>query len=88
MSAETARGEPGRNPEVRSGELGLNGGLAELKALTRVSASHPLSPIPDNMPTAVQDFAKTLRVLFDALGISLNRLAGCCTLTREPCQGT
>ena len=75
MSGEIARDELGRDPEVGSGELGARGGLAELTELARVSASQPLNPIPNDVPAEIQAFAETLRVLFGALGMSLNRLA-------------
>jgi transcriptional regulator with XRE-family HTH domain len=75
MSGEIARGGPGRDPEVGSGELSPCGGLAELTVLARISASQPLSPIPDDVPAQIRVFAETLRVLFGALGMSLNRLA-------------
>ena len=75
MSGEIVRDKPGRGPEVGSGELGPHGGLAELTALARVSVSQPLSPIPDDVPAEIQVFAETLRMLFGALGMSLNRLA-------------
>jgi amidase len=48
--------------------------LAELAALARVS-SQPLTPIPDTVPPKIRDFAETLRLLFGALNMSLNRLA-------------
>jgi transcriptional regulator with XRE-family HTH domain len=38
-------------------------------------SSQPLSPIPDNVPAEIREFAETLRVLFGALGMSLNQLA-------------
>ena len=63
-SADGGLGEPGAHAE-----------LAELTVLTRVSSSQPLSPIPDNVLPEIRDFAETLRVLFGALGMSLNRLA-------------
>ena len=75
MPGEVAREEPGPVPEVGSGERCSPGSLAELTALARVSALQPLRPIPDDVPAEVRDFAETLRVLFSALGISLNRLA-------------
>jgi transcriptional regulator with XRE-family HTH domain len=75
MSGEIARDQPGRDPEAGTGEQGPRGGLAELRALARVSASQPLSPIPTDVPAEIQVFAETLRVLFGALGVSLNRLA-------------
>jgi transcriptional regulator with XRE-family HTH domain len=49
--------------------------LAELAAIARVSSAGSLSPIPDGVDPGARDFAATLRVLFGALGISLNRLA-------------
>jgi transcriptional regulator with XRE-family HTH domain len=75
MSGEIARGGPGRDPEVGSGELSPYGGFAELTVLARISALQPLSPIPDDVPAEIRVFAETLRVLFGALGMSLNRLA-------------
>ena len=75
MPGEVAREESGPDPEVGSAERCSQGSLAELTALARVSALQPLRPIPDDVPAEVRDFAETLRVLFSALGISLNRLA-------------
>jgi transcriptional regulator with XRE-family HTH domain len=75
MSGEIACDEPWSAPEVGPGELGPRGGLAELAALARVSASEPLSPIRDDVLDEIRVFAETLRVLFGALGMSLNRLA-------------
>jgi transcriptional regulator with XRE-family HTH domain len=57
-----------------SGETDPPRELAELAALARVS-SQPLTPIPDTVPVEIRDFAETLRLLFGALGVSLNRLA-------------
>jgi transcriptional regulator with XRE-family HTH domain len=46
-----------------------------LAAIARVPSSQSLSPIPDGVAPGARDFAVTLRVLFGALGMSLNRLA-------------
>ena len=75
MSAEGARDEPGSNSEAGSAEPDSGGCLARLQALVEVPASHPLRPVPDELPAEVQIFVRTLRVLFGALGMSLNRLA-------------
>jgi transcriptional regulator with XRE-family HTH domain len=75
MSAEIDRDEPAHNPELSSGELGISDGLTELRALARASALQPLRPIPDHLPAEVRIFADTLRILFGALAMSLNRLA-------------
>jgi transcriptional regulator with XRE-family HTH domain len=75
MSGELTHDEPGHDPEADSGEPGPRGALAELAVLAQVSASQPLSPIPEDAPAEIQVFAETLRVLFGALGMSLNRLA-------------
>jgi len=63
-----------QNAEDGFGETGPPRELAELAALARVS-SQPLTPIPDAVPVEIRDFAETLRLLFGALGVSLNRLA-------------
>jgi len=55
--------------------VGPRGGLAQLTALSQVSAAQLLSPIPDDVPAELKVLAGTLRVLFGALGMSLNRLA-------------
>jgi transcriptional regulator with XRE-family HTH domain len=76
MSGEIARAAPGgSDTETRPAEPGPRDRLAELTVLARVSSSQPLNPIPGDVPPEIQDFAKTLRVLFSALGMSLNRLA-------------
>jgi len=75
MSGEIVCDEPRSDPEVGSGERDPRGGLTELTALARVSSLQPLSPIPDDVLAEIRVFAGTLRVLFGALGMSLNRLA-------------
>lgn len=75
MSGEIVCDEPRSDPEVGLGELGPRGGLAALAALARLSAAQPLSPIPGDVLAEIRVFAETLRVLFGALGMSLNRLA-------------
>jgi transcriptional regulator with XRE-family HTH domain len=67
-------GDTGHSERASGGGRGGPGPLAELTALARVS-SQPLSPIPVNVLPEIRDFAETLRVLFGALGMSLNRLA-------------
>jgi MinD-like ATPase involved in chromosome partitioning or flagellar assembly/transcriptional regulator with XRE-family HTH domain len=66
MSGESASGQSDRRER---------GELAELAALARVSPLPPLSPIPDGVAPEIRDFAETLRILFRATGMSLNRLA-------------
>ena len=56
-------------------EPGASAELAVLTVLAQVSSSRSLSPIPDDVLPEIRDFAQTLRVLFGALGMSLNRLA-------------
>lgn len=76
MSGESASSRSGwRQPGEGTGEPSPHAELAELAALARASASQSLSPIPDGVPPEIRDFAETLRVLFGALGMSLNRLA-------------
>ena len=58
--------------QIRKRERSRRQGLS---TLTPVHAPHALSPIPEYMPPEVREFAETLRTLFGALGISLNRLA-------------
>ena len=75
MSEIQAYGSPGSpEPGERHEKAGPNPLLAELSALAGYSAQ-TLSPIPGQVPPDARDFAETLRVLFGALGISLNRLA-------------
>lgn len=64
----------GQNAEDGSAEPHPPHGLAELAAVACVSAQ-PLTPIPDTVPPEMRDFAETLRLLFGALDMSLNRLA-------------
>lgn len=75
MPGKIARDKPGRDPEVGTARACSSDGLTELATLARVSTPQPLSPIPDGVPDEIRVFAETLRVLFGALGISLNRLA-------------
>lgn len=76
MSGENASGrsdwrEPGDGTEEPSSHTEL----ADLAALARVSPLQSLSPIPDDVAPEIRHFAETLRMLFGALGMSLNRLA-------------
>src|ERR1700722_18932612 len=57
-------GKPGRAPL-----------LAEMSACAGGYSPQPLSPISGYVAPGARDFAETLRVLFGALGVSLNRLA-------------
>jgi transcriptional regulator with XRE-family HTH domain len=75
MSHEIGSYEFGRLPEVDSMEPGPHGGLAELTALARFCAPRPLGAIGREAPAEVRIFAETLRILFGATGMSLNRLA-------------
>ena len=76
MSGESANSRSGRRePGDGTGEPIPDTGLAELAALARVSPLQSLSPIPDGVAPEIRDFAESLRVLFGALGMSLNRLA-------------
>jgi hypothetical protein len=76
MSGDTPRdGDDGRASDDGDREPGLPAGLSELAALARVSSSRPLDPISSDVPPEVRDFAETMRVLFLALGMPLNRLA-------------
>jgi transcriptional regulator with XRE-family HTH domain len=83
MSNENVRGAAdGRDPGDRSGQRDPYAELTELAALARVSPLSSLSPIPDDVAPEIRDFAATMRALFGALGMSLNRLAAllhCCT---------
>lgn len=76
MAEGQTHDEPGdEGPGNRAGDRGSRASLRELAALARRSPGQPLAPIPGNVPPAARDFAMTLRVLFGALGMSLNRLA-------------
>jgi transcriptional regulator with XRE-family HTH domain len=76
MQSESAIGGlNGQGPGDASRGRGPRAELAELAAVARVSTPQPLSPIPGSVAPEIRDFAETLRVLFGALGISLNRLA-------------
>jgi transcriptional regulator with XRE-family HTH domain len=76
MSAKDTRREPGgQDPDNGNGETGPRAELAELAALARVSPSRHLTGIPETVAPEIRDFAETLRMLFGALGMSLNRLA-------------
>jgi transcriptional regulator with XRE-family HTH domain len=72
MPGESALGQ---GPGDRASERDPRGALAELAAVARVSALQPLSPISEGVAAEIREFAETLRVLFGALGVSLNRLA-------------
>jgi transcriptional regulator with XRE-family HTH domain len=75
MSEIQASGPPGNlEPGERPERPGPNPLLAELSALAGISPQ-TLSPISGQVPPEARDFAETLRVLFGALGMSLNRLA-------------
>jgi len=65
----------GEGADIEGGEPAAKDGFAELAALARVSSSQPLSPIADGVAPESRELASTLRVLFGALGMSLNRLA-------------
>jgi transcriptional regulator with XRE-family HTH domain len=76
MPNENTHGAPGmQDPDDRPGEPDPCTELAELAALARVSPLSSLSRIPDDVAPEIRDLAATLRVLFGALGTSLNRLA-------------
>lgn len=76
MAAGQAHDEPSdQGPGDQAGDRGPRAGLPELTALARLAPAQPLAPIPGNVPAEARDFATTLRVLFGALGMSLNRLA-------------
>jgi transcriptional regulator with XRE-family HTH domain len=76
MSREIARDEEGgRGTDDGAREPGPRAETAGLMALAGVSTSQPLSPIAGNVLPEIRDFAETLRVLFGALDMSLNRLA-------------
>jgi transcriptional regulator with XRE-family HTH domain len=64
-----------REPGDRTGLPSSHSELAELAALARVSRMQSLDPIPEGVAPEIRDFAETLRMLFAALGMSLNRLA-------------
>ena len=64
-----------RGPCDETGEPSPRTELAELAALSRVSPVRSLNPIPDGATPEIRTFAETLRTLFGALGMSLNRLA-------------
>jgi ABC-type multidrug transport system ATPase subunit/ABC-type multidrug transport system permease subunit len=75
MPGEIVYGGPaGRRSDDGSAESAPHAELTALTALARVS-SQPLSPISDDVPDEVRDFTETLRVLFGALDMSVNRLA-------------
>jgi transcriptional regulator with XRE-family HTH domain len=71
----TRRESGGQDPDNGIGEAGGRAELAELAALARVSPSRHLGGIPGTAAPEIRDFAETLRMLFGALGMSLNRLA-------------
>ena len=71
---DSAEGANGQDAEGGSGVPRRPGEFAELAVLARVS-SQPLTPIPETVPPDIRDFAETLRLLFGALDMSLNRLA-------------
>jgi transcriptional regulator with XRE-family HTH domain len=76
MSGKGTRRKPGgQDPDNVNSEAGAGAGLAELAALARVSSSQRLSGIRETVAPEIRDFAETLRMLFGALGMSLNRLA-------------
>src|SRR5580658_3043284 len=76
MSGRGARRNPGgQDSENGNGKPGPRAQLAELVALARVSSAQHLSGIPETVAPDIRDFAETLRLLFGALGMSLNRLA-------------
>jgi transcriptional regulator with XRE-family HTH domain len=76
MPNENTHGAPGmQDPDDRPGEPDPCAELAELAALARVSPLLSLSRIPDDLAPEIRDLAVTMRVLFGALGMSLNRLA-------------
>jgi transcriptional regulator with XRE-family HTH domain len=76
MSGKGTRRKPGgQDPDNGNGQTGPRAELAELAALARVSSSRHLSGIPGTVAPEIRDFAETLRMLFGALGMSLNRLA-------------
>jgi hypothetical protein len=77
-----------QHPDVRPGEPYPCAGLTELAALARVSPLSSLSPIPYDVAPEARDLAATLRVLFGALGMSLNRLAALLHSDPGPCCGT
>ena len=75
MSEIQAYGSPGSpEPGERPEKSGPNPLLAELSALAGYSPQ-TLSPMSGQVPPEGRHFAETLRVLFGALGMSLNRLA-------------
>lgn len=76
MSGKGTRCKPGgRDPDSGNGERRPRDELAELAALAAVSSSQHLSGIAESVAPEIRDFAETLRMLFGALGMSLNRLA-------------
>ena len=76
MSGKGTLREPGgQDPDNGNGETGPRAELAGLAALARVSPSRHLSGIPETVGPEIREFAETLRMLFGALGMSLNRLA-------------
>jgi transcriptional regulator with XRE-family HTH domain len=76
MSDKSTHRKPGeQDSNSGNGETEPHAELAELAALARISSSQPLSDIPATVAPEIRDFAETLRMLFGALGMSLNRLA-------------
>jgi len=71
----TLRRPGGQDSDNGNGETGPRAELAELAALARVSPSRLLSSVPETVAPEIRDFVETLRMLFGALGMSLNRLA-------------
>jgi len=77
MSGESAHDSPDRqsaDTEAGTGP-GPRAELTELAAVARFSQSQPLTPIAGAVAPEARELAETLRVLFGALGVSLNRLA-------------
>lgn len=77
MSAESAHDSPYRRTADTEADArpGPHAELAALAAVARVSQSQPLTPITDEVAPEARELAETLRILFGALGMSLNRLA-------------
>jgi transcriptional regulator with XRE-family HTH domain len=71
----TRRNRGGPDSDNGNGKTGPRAELAELAALARVSSAQHLSGVPETVAPEIRDFAETLRLLFGALGMSLNRLA-------------
>jgi transcriptional regulator with XRE-family HTH domain len=76
MTGSVAPNESGTvRPDSGFGQACAVSQIAELAALARVNAPQPLTPLPSGLPLETRVLAETLRVLFGALGMSLNRLA-------------